>query len=83
MTARRQRMLEDLRIRNCAPTTITCYIRAVGEFARYFNKPPDQPGSEEIRPWRCSCSTTGESKLSRYIQAVFALRFFYQKPGPK
>jgi len=52
MTALRQRMLEDLRIRNCAPTTITCYIRAVAEFARYFNKPPDQLGSEEIRSWQ-------------------------------
>jgi len=40
MNARGQRMLEDLRIRNYAPTAITCYSRAITEFARYFNKPP-------------------------------------------
>jgi hypothetical protein len=41
MTALRQRMLEDLRIRNYAPTTVACYIRSVAEFAQHFNKPPD------------------------------------------
>ena len=49
MTALRQRMLEDLQIRNYAPTTAECYIRAVAEFAQHFNKPPDQLGPEEIR----------------------------------
>jgi hypothetical protein len=40
MTALRQRMLEDLRIRNYAPTTVACYIRSVAEFAQHFNKSP-------------------------------------------
>jgi integrase/recombinase XerD len=52
MTALRQRMLQDLRIRNYAPTTVSSYIRSVAEFAQHFNKPPDQPGSEEIRSWQ-------------------------------
>jgi integrase/recombinase XerD len=52
MTTLRQRMLEDLRIRNYAPTTGACYIRSVAEFARHFNKPPDQLGPEEIRAWQ-------------------------------
>ena len=52
MTALRQRMLEDLRIRNYAPTTVACYIRSVAEFAQHFNKPPDQLGPEEIRAWQ-------------------------------
>src|SRR5258705_13422250 len=43
MTALRQRMLEDLRIRNYAPTTVACYIRSVAEFAQHFNtKTPPQ-----------------------------------------
>jgi integrase/recombinase XerD len=78
MTLLRQRMLEDLRIRNYAPTTVECYIRAVAEFARHFNKPPDQLGPEEIRSWQLFLLKEKRVKLSSYIQAVCALRFFYQ-----
>jgi integrase/recombinase XerD len=78
MTALRQRMLEDLRIRNYAPTTVACYIRSVAEFAQHFNKPPDQLGSEEIRSWQLFLLNERRVKLSTYIQAVCALRFFYR-----
>jgi integrase/recombinase XerD len=78
MTALRQRMLEDLRIRNYAPTTVACYIRSVAEFAQHFNKPPDQLGPEEIRAWQLFLLNEKRVKLSTYIQSVCALRFFYQ-----
>jgi integrase/recombinase XerD len=78
MTALRQRMLEDLRIRNYAPTTVACYIRSVAEFAKHFNKPPDQLGPEDIRSWQLFLLNEKRVKLSTYIQAVCALRFFYQ-----
>lgn len=41
-------MLEDLRIRNYAPTTVAAYIRDVAEFAQYFVKSPDLLGTEQI-----------------------------------
>jgi len=37
MTPLKQRMLDDLRIRNYAPSTVECYVRSVAEFARHFN----------------------------------------------
>jgi integrase/recombinase XerD len=52
MTLLRQRMLEDLRIRNHAPSTVECYVRSVAEFAKHFKKSPDQLGAEEIRNWQ-------------------------------
>jgi integrase/recombinase XerD len=52
MTLLKQRMLEDLRIRNYAPSTVHCYIRSVAEFARHFNKPPDKLGPKQIREWQ-------------------------------
>src|SRR5580698_5453768 len=78
MTALRQRMLEDLRIRNYAPTTVSSYIRSVAEFAQHFNKPPDQLGSEEIRSWQLFLLNEKRVKLSTYIQAVCGIRFFYR-----
>ena len=78
MTALRKRMLEDLRIRNYAPATVSCYIRSVADFATHFNKPPDQLGPEEIRAWQLFLLNEKHVKLSTYIQAVCALRFFYR-----
>src|ERR1700691_3600667 len=78
MTTLRQRMLEDLRIRNYAPRPVACYIRSVAEFARHFKKPPDQLGPEEIRSWQLYLLNEKRVKLSTYIQSICALRFFYQ-----
>jgi len=71
-------MLEDLRIRNYAPTMVSSYIRSVAEFAQHFNKPPDQLGAEEVRSWQLFLLNEKRVKLSTYIQAICALRFFYQ-----
>ena len=46
------RMLEDLRIRNYAPSTVRCYVSAVAQFAKHFNKSPDRLGPDEIRSWQ-------------------------------
>jgi site-specific recombinase XerD len=78
MTLLKQRMREDLHIRNYAPTTVECYVRSVADFAKHFNKPPDQLGPEEIRSWQLHLLNEKRVKQSTYIQAVCGLRFFYR-----
>ena len=42
-------MLEELQRRNLSPITTRIYLRAVEEFAQYYNKPPDRLGPKHIR----------------------------------
>ena len=44
MTALRERMLEELRLRNFTPRTIRTYTAIVADFARYFHQSPDKLG---------------------------------------
>ena len=78
MTPLRQRMLEDLRIRNYSPATVRSYIRSVAEFAQHFKKSPDELGAEEIRSYQLFLLNEKRVKLSTYIQAISGLRFFFQ-----
>ena len=52
MTHLRQIMLEELRRRNFAETTIRSYLQGVEHFSRYFQRPPDQLGPEHIQTRR-------------------------------
>jgi integrase/recombinase XerD len=77
MTALRQRMLEDLQVRNYAPTTIAAYIRSVAEFAKHFGKSPELLGAEHVREYQLHLIKEKGVSLSVYIQAVCGLRFLY------
>ena len=48
MTPLRQRMIEDMQVRNLAPHTQSTYILHVSLFARHFHKSPELLGPDEI-----------------------------------
>src|ERR1022692_2707263 len=78
MTSLRQRMTEDMQVRNLALNTQTCYVQQVSLFARHFHKSPEQLGPEDIRTYQVYL--TNEKKLSpgSILIAVSALRFLYK-----
>jgi len=77
MTALRQRMLEDLQIRNYAqrPSGDTFYRSRSSP--SILAKSPDQLGAEHIRAYQLFLVKEGRLSQSTYIQVVSALRFLY------
>jgi len=78
MTSLRQRMTEDMQVRNFALNTQTCYVQQVSLFARHFDKSPEQLGPDDIRAYQVYL--TNEKKLApgSILIAVAALRFLYK-----
>ncbi len=76
MTSLRQRMIEDLKIRNRSPKTIETYVRHVAQFARHFGRSPDLLGPEEVRQYQLHLL---EKKISfsGFNQCICSLRFLY------
>lgn len=77
MTPLRQRMLEDLQVRNLSPMTQRAYLEQVSRFARHFGQSPDRLGPEEIRAYQVHLTTEKRLAPASIVVAVAALRFLY------
>lgn len=76
MTLLRQRMIEDLQVRNLSPVTQRDYLYAVANFAKHFGAPPDQLGPEDIRAYQVHLVSKKIAWSSLRV-IVCALRFLY------
>jgi integrase-like protein len=77
MTSLRQRMLEDMQVRNLSPHTQRSYVQQVSRFARHFRKSPDLLGPEEIRNYQLFLTNDSKLAVASVLLAVAALRFLY------
>ena len=78
MTPLRQRMLEDMQLRNYSPLTMHCYLRCVAEFARHFGASPAHLGPEQVRTYQLFLLQDKQVSWTSVVQTVCALRFFYR-----
>jgi len=49
MTHLRQRMIEDMGIRNLADNTQSAYLQQIISYADYFHRSPEELGPEAVR----------------------------------
>jgi hypothetical protein len=77
MTPLRQRMFEDMQVRNLAPHTQATYILHVSLFARHFRKSPELLGPEEIRDYQLYLTNQRKLAPSSIVVTTAALRFLY------
>jgi integrase/recombinase XerD len=78
MTPLRQRMLEDMSVRNLAENTQSAYLQQVAAYSRYFGRSPDQLGPEEIRTYQLYLMEVRALTPSSICVATGALRFLYK-----
>jgi len=79
MTHLRTMMVEELVRRNYSDATRECYVRAVKEFAQFFNCSPDKLGLEHIRIFQAHLFTDRKLSPNTVNQHLAALRFFFVK----
>ena len=77
MTPLRQRMCEDLQLRNYSEQTTRAYLRCVADFAKYFGTSPEHLGPEQVRTYQLFLVQDKQLAWSTVVQTVCALRFFY------
>ena len=78
MTPLRQRMLQEMQIRNLSPNTQKRYIDRVADFAKHFGKSPEHLGPEDIRSYQLYLIREKRLSSSSLNVTVCALRFLYR-----
>jgi site-specific recombinase XerD len=78
MTLLRQRMLEDMAIRNFATNTQSSYLQQIISFSKHFGKSPEELGPEEIRTWQIYLLNVRKLSPESIGIAASALRFLYK-----
>jgi integrase/recombinase XerD len=78
MTPLRQRMTEDMEIRNLSPNTQLSYLQQVSGFAMYCHRSPELVGPEEIRAYQLHLTSERKIAPGTLCIVASALRFLYK-----
>jgi hypothetical protein len=78
MTPLREKMLNDLRIRNLAENTQKAYLQAVTGLARYYRRSPDQLPVREVQDYLLYLSQERHLAWTSCNTIRHGLRFFYR-----
>ena len=76
VTPLRQRMLDDMKLRNMAVSTRKIYVSSVAGFSAYHGRSPDELTLEDVRDYQLHLVARG-LKASSICPIMSALRFFY------
>jgi site-specific recombinase XerD len=77
MTRLRQRMLEDMQIRNFSHNTQESYLLQVSLYARHFRRSPEGLGPRDIRDYQVYLTNDKKLAPGSISIATAALRFLY------
>lgn len=72
----RQRMIEDMRMRQFSPTTQRNYIHAVKAFTRFFGQSPDMAAAEDLRRYQLHMNDEGVTASSQNM-IISGIKFLF------
>ena len=79
MTELRRRMTEDMQLRGLSERTQQSYIDAVRGLTKFYHRPPDQLGEEEIRNFFLHLINERGAARSTVTVYLCGIKFFYEK----
>jgi site-specific recombinase XerD len=77
VTPLRQRMLEDMRMRQLGGKTQSTYIRGVRQLAAFLRRSPDTASVEDLRRFQLHLVDRGTSPITLNA-TITALKFFFE-----
>jgi site-specific recombinase XerD len=77
MTPLRQRMIDDMQLRNLAARTQKNYIAHVAGFAKYFGKSPDELDIEAVRQYQLYLLNERKLSPETINQYISSVKFLY------
>ena len=77
MTPLRQRMIEDMQLRNLTPETQRNYVHHVANFAKYFGQSPDLLDLEAIRQYQLYLLNERKLSPETVNQYISSVKFLY------
>lgn len=78
MTPLRQRLIDDLTLRNRSPETIRGYVNVIAQYAKYFGRSPEQLDGHDLGKYLLHLKNERNFAQGTYNLHVAALRFFYR-----
>jgi integrase/recombinase XerD len=75
----RDRMIEEMKLRNFSPATQKSYLYAVTRLARYYRRPPDQLDKKQIRSYLLHLTVERKLSPNTMTGQISGLRFFYNE----
>lgn len=74
----RQKMIDEMKLRNFSERTQQCYLSAVVGLVKHYRRSPDQLTQDEIRAYLLHLKERGLSASSRNV-AISGMKFFYHQ----
>lgn len=78
MSSLRERLIQDLQLRNRSAGTIRTYVSHIVGLARYYRQSPEQLDQEQVRGYLVYLMQERRVSFSHYNATVCALRFLYR-----